>query len=56
MIQLTGDDIQKAWDDYREYLISLGGDFSQDNAGRRIWLRELERAFKFAYAAGKLAK
>jgi hypothetical protein len=55
MIKLNGEDAQQAWADYKEYLIGMGGNLNPEHPGAKAWLNEVERAFKFAFAAGKSA-
>jgi hypothetical protein len=56
MIKLNGDDVQKAWLDYKGFLQSMGGNLATDHPGRAAWIAEVERAFKFAFVAGKASK
>ena len=53
MFKLNGDDVQKAWNDYREFMEGMGADFDISNPSRKPWLQQVEQAFKFAYAMGK---
>jgi hypothetical protein len=57
MFKLNGEDAKQAWEDYKSFLEGMGGDLSQgSNPSRNHWVAEVERAFKFAFAAGKASK
>jgi hypothetical protein len=57
MFKLNGEDAKQAWEDYKSFLEGMGGDLSiGSNPQRNHWVAEVERAFKFAFAAGKAAR